>query len=73
MACISCKSTRVSAFPAELNIHHPGIEGIDMPTVWVFPTLIICADCGLVQFTLATEQVRELGLQSADGKGAGAA
>ena len=60
MACLSCDSLTVRVYPAEVNIHHPGIEGIDLPTVWVFPHLSVCLDCGLTQFTLSDDQVREL-------------
>jgi len=28
--------------------------------VWVFPHLSVCLDCGLTQFTLSDDQVREL-------------
>ena len=73
MLCASCKSTNLSLFPAEINIHFPGFEGLRRPTVWAFPTLCICADCGLVQFSLASTELRQLGLQSQEGNTADAA
>ena len=60
MACISCKSANQTVFPAEINIHFPGLKGLDKPTVWVFPLLLVCLDCGLTQFTMAKAKVREL-------------
>ena len=60
MRCASCHSLNVRVYPAELNIHHPGMEGLDLPTVWAFPRLSICLDCGVTQFTLSDDQVREL-------------
>lgn len=60
MACVSCDSLNVRVYPAELNIHYPGREGIDLPTVWAFPSLLVCLDCGVTKFTLAEDQVREL-------------
>jgi hypothetical protein len=60
MPCHSCQSKNVSAFPAEINIHFPGFEGLDRPTVWAFPHLLVCVDCGVTQFTLSSDQVREL-------------
>ena len=44
MPCHSCQSTNLSVFPAEINIHFPGFEGLDRPTVWAFPTLHVCLD-----------------------------
>ena len=60
MACVSCQSLNTSVYPAELNIHHPGMEGLDRPTVWAFPRLLICLDCGFTNFTLPDDQLREL-------------
>jgi hypothetical protein len=60
MKCLSCQSTSQSMFPAELNIHFPGLEGLDKPTVWAFPQLLVCFDCGFTQFTLSSDQVRTL-------------
>ena len=60
MACVSCHSLNTRVYPAELNIHHPGIEGLDMPTVWAFPYLSVCLDCGVTQFTLSSNQLGEL-------------
>ena len=60
MACVSCHSLDIRIYPAELNIHYPGVEGLNMPTVWAFPRLSICLDCGVTQFRLADDQVREL-------------
>lgn len=61
MQCISCKSANEREFPAEINVHFPGPEGLDKPTVWVFPHLRVCLDCGLAQFTMAKAQVQQLG------------
>ena len=60
MACGSCNSHNQSEFPAEINIHHPGIGGLNRPTVWAFPRVSVCLDCGVTQFTLSDDQVREL-------------
>ena len=60
MACLSCSSLNIRINPAEINIHHPGMEGLSKPTVWAFPCLSICMDCGLTQFTLTLDQLCEL-------------
>ncbi|HTS56236.1 MAG TPA: hypothetical protein VMH03_01725 [Terriglobales bacterium] len=46
MPCKSCGSPNQSTFSAEMNIHLPGREGLDKPTVWIFPELLVCLDCG---------------------------
>jgi hypothetical protein len=60
MKCLSCHSSNQSLFPAEVNIHFPGIENCDRPTVWAFPQLLVCLDCGFTQFTLSSDQLVQL-------------
>ena len=51
--CPVCQSTNRREFSAEINIHFPGMEGLTKPTVWFFPRLSVCMDCGVAQFSLA--------------------
>ena len=39
-------------FAGEINIHFPGLKGLDKPTVWVFPKLVVCFDCGFTEFLI---------------------
>jgi len=52
MLCHSCRSTSVRDYPAEINVHFPGIEGLNIPSVWAFPRLSVCVVCGAAEFTL---------------------
>jgi len=56
----TCGHNNRRQFPAEINIHFPGMEGLDRPSVWVFPRLQVCLDCGLTQFEIAETQLRRL-------------
>jgi len=49
-----------STFPAEINIHFSGIENLTKPTVWAFPTLLVCLDCGFVEFVTGEDALRQL-------------
>ena len=60
MACVLCHSNNESVYPAEINIHFPGMKGLDKPTVWAFPRLLVCLDCGATYFTLSSAQVHQL-------------
>lgn len=60
MLCVSCESPNLSVYPSEINIHHPGMQGLDQPTVWAFPRLTVCLNCGFTQFTLEGDQLCEL-------------
>lgn len=58
--CSSCHSVHQSEFTAEINIHFPGMKGVYIPSVWVFPKILICRDCGAAQFTIPETERREI-------------
>ena len=58
--CSSCQSGNRRSYMAEINIHFPGLKGIDIPTVWVFPEILVCMDCGEAQFQIPETEVKEL-------------
>src|ERR1700756_3571482 len=60
MSCRACRSVNQSEFPAELNIHFPGPENFETPTVWVFPRLLVCLNCGFTEFVIRAADVRRL-------------
>ena len=60
MACMRCSSERQKEFTAEMNLLFPGYEGLDKPTVWVFPRVVVCEDCGFAEFVVAVSELRRL-------------
>jgi hypothetical protein len=47
-------------FIAEMGIRRPGLKNIDKSTVWVFPELVICLDCGMAEFIIGENELAEL-------------
>jgi hypothetical protein len=60
MVCQSCLSSERCEFSAEINIHFPGVEGWTKPTVWVFPSLHVCLQCGSTEFVIPADQLLAL-------------
>jgi hypothetical protein len=60
MRCKSCESVNQKKFSAEMGIHLPGLKDIDKPTVWVFPEVMVCLNCGTAEFALPEEDLRQL-------------
>jgi hypothetical protein len=60
MACKQCSSDYQSTLSTEMNIHFPGREGLDKPTVWVFPKVLVCLDCGFAEFVVPTNELHVL-------------
>jgi hypothetical protein len=61
MACKQCSSDRLSRFNAEMNLHFPRWEGLDKPTVWVFPEVVVCLACGFAEFVVPEAELFSLG------------
>ena len=60
MRCSLCQSSNQMEFPAEINIHFPGPENFTAPTVWVFPKILVCFDCGCSMFTTPKDELARL-------------
>jgi hypothetical protein len=60
MSCRCCQSENQRAFGAEINIHFPGLKGLDIPTVVVFPQIAVCLECGCAGFTIGETELRLL-------------
>ena len=58
-ACPSCGSVNQSRFPTEA-IHFPGLKNVNKPSVWVFPEVLVCLDCGVSEFTVPETELRVL-------------
>jgi hypothetical protein len=67
MICKSCGSENRRRFSAEINIHFTGgIQAIDKPTVWVFPQLSVCLNCGFAEFSIEKCELQQLAEESAE-------
>jgi hypothetical protein len=61
MPCPSCLSRNQAEFPAEINIHFPGPKNWTKPTLWVFPKILVCLDCGATLFPIPKDELARLG------------
>jgi hypothetical protein len=60
MVCQTCHSADTREYTAEINIHFPGMEGLNIPTLLIFPRLLVCLSCGLAQFTIPDAERKAL-------------
>lgn len=60
MHCESCGAQNIGSFNGEVAIHFPGLKNIGQPTVWVFPKLSVCLDCGAAHFSVPETELRAL-------------
>ena len=52
MACKRCSSEKQRKFKTEMNVHFTGWRGLEKPTVWLFPEVMVCLDCGFAEFSI---------------------
>ena len=57
MACRSCKLATEIELTAEMNIHFSGAMNVDKPPVWAFPRIVVCLNCGFVEFVLESDEL----------------
>ena len=57
MVCRSCGLEKLSKFVGELAIHFPGLKNLDKPTVWVFPEISVCLNCGDAEFAVPEREL----------------
>jgi hypothetical protein len=64
MPCPSCASRNQSEFPVEMIIHLTGLKNVTNPGVLLFPRLLVCLDCGFLQYKVPGSELRLLGTGS---------
>jgi hypothetical protein len=60
MACKRCDSGEQKTFNSEIAIHHAARIGLALPTVLVFPKLLVCLQCGFTEFTVPENELQLL-------------
>jgi hypothetical protein len=60
MPCSSCLSNNQAEFPAEINLHFPGSDNLTKPSVWLFPKVLVCLNCGASHFAIAERELVRL-------------
>src|SRR5437667_1636158 len=60
LPCKLCHSVQQSNFKTEINIHFPGPKNLNKSSVWAFPTLLVCLNCGFTEFVLDRRELARL-------------
>jgi len=58
--CRICESENVSLLNAETNLHFPGRRGLDQQSIFAFPRVTVCLNCGYSEFTLTERELQPL-------------
>jgi hypothetical protein len=60
MFCKVCQSENQRDLGGEVAIHFRGLKNLDKPTVFVFPDLLVCLNCGFTEFVVPETELRQL-------------
>ena len=60
MACTGCLSHNQVEMNTEINIHYSSVAYPGNPGIFVFPTVMICLDCGVSQFIVGEDELAEI-------------
>lgn len=61
--CKSCTSENQRWFTSEIAVHFSGLKNLDKPTLFLFPKLLVCMDCGFTEFAIPDTELLVLGKQ----------
>jgi hypothetical protein len=60
MSCKTCHSENQREYSSEINLLSPKIGDLAKPSVWVFPSVLICLDCGSAEFKIPSPELVQL-------------
>jgi hypothetical protein len=60
MSCKSCHSENRLELKGEVASHFPGLKGLNKPTVFVYPKLLACFNCGFTEFVIPKPELQRL-------------
>jgi hypothetical protein len=60
MACAGCHSRNQAEMNTEINIHYSGTAYPGNPGLFVFPTVMVCLDCGVSQFIVGEDELAQI-------------
>ena len=60
MLCKSCGSAIERKFKGEIGVRSSEVKDLARPSVWIFPELFVCLECGATEFTVPKTELRKL-------------
>jgi len=58
--CSACSSSNLAEFIAEIGLHIRGLARLNRGHIFVFPTVALCLDCGLLQAILSADDLQRI-------------
>jgi len=66
MRCPSCRVGNPVEFRSEMILHFIGLKNVNNAGVWLFPTVLICLNCGVARFSVPEAKLASLAAGRSD-------
>jgi hypothetical protein len=60
MACKKCASITQQEFAGEVSAVFPGIQGLNLPPVYICQNIVVCLDCGFTELVIPGAELDKL-------------
>jgi hypothetical protein len=60
MSCRSCRANDQVIVLSETSIHLETLSDLTVPSVLMFPELVVCLQCGFTEFQIEGQKLREI-------------
>jgi hypothetical protein len=60
LSCGSCGSVSAIELASETCLHFPGLKGLNMEPIFIFPKTVVCLNCGSMQSSLAEREIEQV-------------
>lgn len=60
MLCKACKSENLQKLDGELSASLPGINGLNVPPLYVCQSVVVCLDCGVAELVIPAGELQIL-------------
>jgi len=60
LSCKSCGSSSLLTLLAETCLSFPGLNGRNADPILVFPTVVVCAKCGVLESHLSDSELKQV-------------
>jgi hypothetical protein len=58
--CNACASFELLELSSEACLHFPGLQGLKVEPILVYPKIVVCTECGFVQLRLSDRELEKV-------------
>jgi hypothetical protein len=60
LPCQVCASSNLIELVAETCVHFPGLKGLKVEPIFIYPKIVVCTECGFAQSYLSDRELEKV-------------